>query len=253
MIIVFNPTISQTINPSAYNISAAAEYAISQLDSTYNFNKLFRDDLNFRYYIKSQFPQWLVDQANKNSDVKIIDLIQEFYNFYFSKNGLNLYPNYEHIQNIFFMNLDGLKETYKSLFADFDFDDFIENKEQELREFLIANKKRFIVNKGKKEAYEYFLQTFFPDVYTDFKIGIDETFVLNSASLNEQTLTDGTNYQEFSIVIESSIDEKYEDDFISMLKPVGFYMNLKESPQTFVSMLSYVSKKNPLAVTISGT
>jgi hypothetical protein len=146
-----------------------------------------------------------------------------------------------------------LKETYKSLFADFDFDDFIENKEQELREFLIANKKRFIVNKGKKEAYEYFLQTFFPDVYTDFKIGIDETFVLNAASLNEQTLTDGTNYQEFSIVIESSIDEKYEDDFISMLKPVGFYMNLKESPQTFVSMLSYVSKNNPLAVTISGT
>ncbi len=251
MIIVFNPTISQTINPSAYNISAAAEYAISQLDSTYNFNKLFRDDLNFRYYIKSQFPQWLVNESNKNSDVKIIDLIQEFYNFYFSKNGLNLYPNYEHIQNIFFMNLDGLRETYKSLFADFDFDDFIENKEQALREFLVANKKRFIVNKGKKEAYEYFLQTFFPDVYTDFKIGIDETFILNGASLNEQILTDGTNYQEFSVTIEASIDEKYEDDFISMLKPLGFFMNLKQSPVTLTNSIAVNNTNIPSTLSVT--
>ena len=251
MIIVFNPTISQTINPSAYNISAAAEYAISQLDSTYNFDKLFRDDLNFRYYIKSQFPQWLVNESNKNLDVKIIDLIQEFYNFYFSKNGLNLYPNYEYIQNIFFMNLDGLRETYKSLFADFDFDDFIENKEQALREFLVANKKRFIVNKGKKEAYEYFLQTFFPDVYTDFKIGIDETFILNGASLNEQILTDGTNYQEFSVTIEASIDEKYEDDFISMLKPLGFFMNLKQSPVTLTNSIAVNNTNIPSTLSVT--
>lgn len=251
MILFFNPTSSATIGTTSYNMSAGAEYAISQLKSLYDFSELFRDDLNFRYHIKSQFPQWLINESNKNSDVKIINLIQEFYNFYFSSKGLDLYPNYEHIQDVFLSNQDGLKQTYNSLFAEFDFEDFIVEKESQLREFLISNKKRFIVNKGLNTSYEYFIDTFFPNIEYNFDIGVETTFVLNSSELNEKTLTDGTNYQEYSIGIEASIDEKYEDDFISMLKPVGFYMNLKESPITFNTMLSSVSKNNPFAITIS--
>ena len=253
MILFFNPTSSQSIGPTGMNMSVGAEYAINQLKNLYNFNKLIRGDLNFRYYIENQFPQWIQDQAKTNTDVKIIDLIQEFYNFYFSTNGLNLYPNYEHIQSAFFCNQDGLRAMYSSMFSDFDFDDFIETKEQELREFLISNKSRFVANKGTESSYDYFLATLFADIEYQLSKGIDDTFVLNASEMNDKVITDGTDYQEFSIKIEASIDEKYQDDFISMLKPVGFYMNLKESPQTFVSMLSYVSKKNPLAVTISGT
>ena len=111
MILFFNPTSSQSIGPTGMNMTVGAEYAINQLKQLYDFNKIFRDDLNFRYYVENQFPQWIVDQSKTNSDVKIIDLIQEFYNFYFSKNGLNLYPNYEHIQSVFFSNQDGLRQT----------------------------------------------------------------------------------------------------------------------------------------------
>ena len=100
-------------------------------------------------------------------------------------------------------------------------------------------------------SYEYFIDTFFPNIEYNFDIGVETTLILNSSELNEKILTDGTNYQEYSIGIEASIDEKYQDDFISMLKPVGFYMNLTESPITFNSLLSSISKNNPLAITIS--
>lgn len=251
MILFFNPTSSQSAGPTGMNMSVGAEYAINQLKILYDFNKLIRDDLNFRYYIENQFPQWIQDQAKVNTDIKIIDLIQEFYNFYFSTNGLNLYPNYEHIQSIFFSNQDGLRATYSSLFSDFDFDDFIETKEQELREFLVSNKSRFVVNKGTETSYDYFLSTLFTDIEYQLSKGVDDTFVLNLSEMNDRVITDGTDYQEYSIKIEASIDEKYQDDFISMLKPVGFYMNLKESPITFNTLLSSISKNNPLAITIS--
>jgi len=251
MILFFNPTSSQSVGPTGMDMTVGAEYAINQLKQLYDFNKIFRDDLNFRYYIENQFPQWIVDQSKINSDVKIIDLIQEFYNFYFSKNGLNLYPNYEHIQSAFFSNQDGLRQMYSSLFSDFDFDDFIETKEQELREFLISNKSRFITRKGTESSYDYFLASFFENVEYQLSKGVDDTFILNSSEMNDKTITDGTDYQEFSIKIEASINEKYQDDFISLLKPVGFYMNLTQSPITFNSLLSSISKNNPLAITIS--
>jgi hypothetical protein len=251
MILFFNPTITQTVGPTGMNMTVGAEYAIDQLKELYDFNKIFRSDLNFRYYIENQFPQWVQDQAKKDPDVKIIDLIQEFYNFYFSTNGLNLYPNYEHIQSVFFSNQDGLRSLYSSLFSDFDFDDFISTKEEELRTFLISNKSRFIVNKGTKTSYDYFLDTLFADVEYQLSKGIDETFVLNTSNLNDKTLTDGTDYQEYSIKIEASIDEKYQDDFISLLKPVGFYMNLVDSPQFFAPALSTVNKNKPLSLSVS--
>jgi hypothetical protein len=81
MIILFNPTIGQSLSPNQFSVDVGAEYAIQQLKEIYDFNKLFRPDLNFRYYIENQFPQWIQDQSKKNTDVKIIDLIQEFYNF----------------------------------------------------------------------------------------------------------------------------------------------------------------------------
>jgi len=251
MILFFNPTSSQSIGPTGMNMTVGAEYAINQLKQLYDFNKIFRDDLNFRYYVENQFPQWIVDQSKTNSDVKIIDLIQEFYNFYFSKNGLNLYPNYEHIQSVFFSNQDGLRQTYSSLFSDFDFDDFITSKEDELREFLISNKSRFIANKGMQKSYEYFLDSLFASIQYQLSKGIDDTFVLNASEMNENSFTDGTDLQEYSIKIEASIDEKYQDDFISMLKPVGFYMNLLQSPQTFAQAGSTINKKIPSKVSVS--
>lgn len=251
MILFFNPTISQTVGPTGMNMTVGAEYAISQLKELYDFNKIFRDDLNFRYYIENQFPQWVRDQAKKDSDVKIIDLVQEFYNFYFSTNGLDLYPNYEHIQSVFFSNQEGLRSAYSSLFSDFDFDDFISTKEEELRTFLISNKSRFIANKGTKTSYDYFLDTIFSDVEYQLFKGVDDTFVLNASEMNEKTLTDGTDYQEYSIKIEASIDEKYQDDFIAMLKPVGFYLNLADSPQVFATTISTVNKNKPLTLSVS--
>lgn len=251
MILFFNPTSSQSIGPTGMNMTVGAEYAINQLKQLYDFNKIFRDDLNFRYYVENQFPKWIVDQSKTNSDVKIIDLIQEFYNFYFSKNGLNLYPNYEHIQSVFFSNQDGLRQTYSSLFSDFDFDDFITSKEDELREFLISNKSRFISNKGMQKSYEYFLDSLFASIQYQLSKGIDDTFVLNASEMNENSFTDGTDLQEYSIKIEASIDEKYQDDFISMLKPVGFYMNLLQSPQTLAQAGSTINKKIPSKVSVS--
>jgi hypothetical protein len=251
MILFFNPTITQTVGPTGMNMTVGAEYAINQLKELYDFNKIFRSDLNFRYYIENQFPQWIQDQAKKDSDVKIIDLIQEFYNFYFSSNGLNLYPNYEYIQSVFFSNQDGLRALYSSLFSDFDFDDFISSKEEELRTFLISNKSRFIANKGTRASYDYFLDTLFADVEYQLSKGIDETFVLNTSDLNDKTLTDGTDYQEYSIRIEASIDEKYQDDFIALLKPVGFYMNLVDSPQVFAPAISAINKNKPLTLSVS--
>ncbi len=152
MILFFNPTITQTVGPTGMNMTVGAEYAINQLKELYDFNKIFRSDLNFRYYIENQFPQWIQDQAKKDSDVKIIDLIQEFYNFYFSSNGLNLYPNYEYIQSVFFSNQDGLRALYSSLFSDFDFDDFISSKEEELV-FAALNHDLGKIGNGEQEGY----------------------------------------------------------------------------------------------------
>jgi hypothetical protein len=253
MIIFFNPTIAEEKTPSQYDFNTAAEYVLSQLKSDYNFNSIVRNDLNFKYFIEDQFPKWIIKESKTNVNVKIIELIQEFYNFYFSKNGLNLYPNYEYLQNIFFTNEESIKEYYNSLFADFDFEDFYDTKKTELREFLISNKSRFISNKGNKSSYDYFLKTLFPDNNYRFVLGVDETFVLNSSQLNDKTITDGVNYQEFSILLLSLINEKYQDDFISMLKPMGFNMNLIKDQELITSQLTSVSKVTPskIAVTLS--
>lgn len=229
MILFFtNPNLGATASITSYGLNAGAEYAIGVLKGQFDFAQLTNTDKKFNYTVEHQFPSWLVSEARKNSSVNTIELVQRYYDWVFSTSGLNLYPNYEDIQNVFYMNFDSLKETYKSLFPDFGFDDFGRDYETELREFLVANKKRFIVNKGNQDSFKYFIQTFFGSVLDDYEMsyGVDNTLVLNQGTLNGDYLTEGANRQEFGIILTAFIPEKYQDDFISMMKPIGFRFDL---------------------------
>jgi hypothetical protein len=229
MILFFtNPNLGATAAITSYGLNAGAEYALGVLKTEFDFDQLTSTDKKFNYTVEHQFPSWLVSEARKNNSVNTINLIQRYYDWVFSTSGLDLYPNYEDIQNVFYMNFDSLKETYKSLFSDFDFDDFGQDYETELREFLVSNKKRFIVNKGNQDSFKYFIQTFFNSVLDDYEMtyGVDNTLVLNQGTLNGDYMTEGANRQEFGIILTAYIPEKYQDDFISMMKPIGFRFDL---------------------------
>ena len=54
----------------------------------------------------------------------------------------------------------------------------------------------------------------------------NDVFILNNSNTNEDTLSDGSSLQEFSIRLEADIDEKYQDDLINLVKPMGFHFDL---------------------------
>ena len=118
MIIFFaNPNLGATAGITAYNVNAAAQNAINILQNTYNLDEIISGNKKFNYTIEHQLPKWLVVQAKNDSSINIVKYLQAYYDWIFSSNGLDLYPNYEDIQNVFYMNFDSLQETYKSLFC----------------------------------------------------------------------------------------------------------------------------------------
>lgn len=250
MIIFFNQNKDQTFALTEYNLEAGAEYALGLINAAYSQKKL-SNNLNYNYSISHHFPQWILDETQTNSEAKIVDFIQELYNFLFSQSGLNLTPNYENIQDIYVTNKNYLKEYYSSLFSDFDFSDF--EDEQLLREFLISNKTRFVGIKGTEDSYRYFIKTFFNSELDDFSLNYGtDTMTLNAASLNETYLTNGTDKQDRSILIQADIPEKYEDDFKALLKPMGFYFNLVRAEKSVISTSITASEKlSPYAIVLS--
>jgi len=234
MIIFFNQNKNQNLTPAQLDLNAGAEYALGVLNQNYTLETT-RNNRNYSYRIQNQFPSWLITESENNSSYNTINLVQELYNWIFSKNGLDLYPNFENLQNPFYTNQESLKKIYSSLFSNFDFSDF--NDIKVLREFLISNKEKFIEKKGTEESFKVFIQTFFDSAFNDFKIeyGSDNTFLLNESDTNTEVLSDGRYNQEFSIKLEANIDEKYQDDFVSLLKPMGFYFDLVGSENTLFS------------------
>lgn len=250
MIIFFNQNKDKTFALTEYNLEAGAEYALGLINAAYSQKKV-SNNLNYTYSISHHFPQWILDESQTNSEVKIVDFIQELYNFLFSTAGLNLTPNYENIQDIYVTNKNYLKEYYSSLFSDFDFLDFEDT--QSLREFLISNKTRFVGIKGTEDSYRYFIKTFFNSELDDFSLNYGtDTMTLNAASLNETYLTNGTDKQDRSILIQADIPEKYEDDFKALLKPMGFYFNLVRAEKSVISTSITASEKlSPYAIVLS--
>jgi len=242
-----NPNLGATANITQYNVDAGCEYALGVLNSQYDLATIASTDRKFFYSVEHQFPSWLVKESKTDSDIKIIELIQRYYDWVFSTSGLDLYPNYEDIQNVFYTNFASIKETYKSLFADFDFDDFGEDYDKELREFLISNKKRFIVNKGNQDSFKYFIQTFFDSILDDYSItfGVNDTMVLNQGTLNTDYLTEGRNRQEFAIILTAYIPEKYQDDFISLMKPLGIRFDLIKGQKSSVTFINAAERYSP--------
>jgi hypothetical protein len=234
MILFFNQNKNQNLTPAELDLNAGAEYAIAILNQTHNTQEV-RNNRNYSYRVQNQFPSWLITESEDNSSYNTINLVQELYNWIFSKNGLDLYPNFENLQNPFYTNEESLKKIYSSLFSNFDFSDF--NDIKILREFLISNKQKFIEKKGTEESFKIFIQTFFNSAFNDFKIeyGSNGTFLLNQSNTNTEILSDGRYNQEFSIKLEANIDEKYQDDLISLLKPMGFYFDLVNSENTLFS------------------
>ncbi len=248
MILFFtNPNLAATGGIAQYNTDAGCEYAISVLGTQFDLETLASTDRKFFYSVEHQFPAWLVKEAKADPDINTINLIQKYYDWVFSASGLDLYPNYEDIQNVFYMNFSSLKETYKSLFSDFDFDDFGEEYESELRQFLISNKKRFVVNKGNQDSFKYFIQTFFDSVLDDYSItfGVNETMILNQGVLNSDALTEGRNKQEFGIILTAYIPEKYQDDFISLMKPLGIRFDLIKGQKSSVTFINAAERYSP--------
>jgi hypothetical protein len=250
MIIFFNQNKDQVFALTEYNLEAGAEYALGLINSAYSVKKV-NNNLNYTYSVSHQFPQWIIDETRTNSEAKIIDFVQELYNFLFSSSGLNLTPNYENIQDIYLTDINYLKEYYNSLFSDFDFNDFDDT--QALRDFLISNKTRFIGSKGTEDSYKYFIKTFFNAELDDYSLNYgNDTMTLNGGSLNETYLTNGIDKQERSILLQADIPEKYEDDLKSLLKPMGFYFNLVRSEKTVISTTITASEKlSPYSIVLS--
>ena len=193
MIIFFNQNKDQVFALTEYNLEAGAEYALGLINSAYPIKKV-NNNLNYTYSVSHQFPQWIIDETRTNSEAKIIDFIQELYNFLFSSSGLNLTPNYENIQDIYLTDTNYLKEYYNSLFSDFDFTDFDDT--QALKDFLISNKIRFVGSKGTEDSYKYFIKTFFNAELDDYSLNYgNDTMTLNGGSLNETYLTNGIDKQ----------------------------------------------------------
>jgi len=235
MIIFFNQNKDQVFTVNQLNTSAGAEYAIKLINSTYNLSETLNERRNFTYFVENQFPNWLIKDVEENSSYKIIDFVQELYNWIYSPDGLDLYPNFENLQNAFYTNEDSLRKIYSSIFTDFDFKDFTDLTS--LREFLISNKKKFVEKKGTQNSIQYFLETFFGSQLNDYTIeyGVNDVFVLNNSNTNEDTLSNGSSLQEYSIRLEADIDEKYQDDLINLIKPMGFNFDLVKAENSIYS------------------
>ena len=252
MIIFFNQNKDQVFTVNQLNTSAGAEYAIKLINSTYNLSETLNERRNFAYFVENQFPNWLIKDVEENSSYKIIDFVQELYNWIYSPEGLDLYPNFENLQNAFYTNEDSLRKIYSSLFTDFDFEDFTDLTS--LREFLISNKKKFIEKKGTQNSIQYFLETFFGSQLNDYTIeyGVNDVFVLNSSNTNEDTLSNGSSLQEYSIRLEVDIDEKYQDDLINLIKPMGFNFDLVKAENSIYSgSVTGTDKVEPYEIVVS--
>ena len=252
MIIFFNQNKDQVFTVNQLNTSAGAEYAIKLINSTYNLSETLNERRNFAYFVENQFPNWLIKDVEENSSYKIIDFVQELYNWIYSPEGLDLYPNFENLQNAFYTNEDSLRKIYSSIFTDFDFEDFTDLTS--LREFLISNKKKFIEKKGTQNSIQYFLETFFGSQLNDYTIeyGVNDVFVLNSSNTNEDTLSNGSSLQEYSIRLEVDIDEKYQDDLINLIKPMGFNFDLVKAENSIYSgSVTGTDKVEPYEIVVS--
>jgi len=252
MIIFFNQNKDQVFTVNQLNTSAGAEYAIKLINSTYNLSETLNERRNFTYFVENQFPNWLIKDVEENSSYKIIDFVQELYNWIYSPDGLDLYPNFENLQNAFYTNEDSLRKIYSSIFTDFDFEDF--TNLDSLREFLISNKKKFVEKKGTQNSIQYFLETFFGSQLNDYTIeyGVNDVFVLNSSNTNEDTLSNGSSLQEYSIRLEADIDEKYQDDLINLIKPMGFNFDLVKAENSIYSgSVEGTDKVEPYEIVVS--
>lgn len=252
MIIFFNQNKDQVFTVNQLNTSAGAEYAIKLINSTYNLSETLNERRNFAYFVENQFPNWLIKDVEENSSYKIIDFVQELYNWIYSPEGLDLYPNFENLQNAFYTNEDSLRKIYSSIFTDFDFEDFTDLTS--LREFLISNKKKFVEKKGTQNSIQYFLETFFGSQLNDYTIeyGVNDVFILNSSNTNEDTLSNGSSLQEYSIRLEADIDEKYQDDLINLIKPMGFNFDLVKAENSIYSgSVTGTDKVEPYEIVVS--
>lgn len=252
MIIFFNQNKDQVFTTNQLDINAGAEYAIKLINSNFNISDTLNERRNFAYFVENQFPNWLIKESEENTSYKIIEFIQELYNWAYSPDGLDLYPNYENIQNIFYTNEESLRKIYSSIFTDFDFNDF--TNVSSLREFLISNKKKFVDKKGTQNSIKYFLETFFDSQLDDYTIeyGVNDVFVLNSSNINEDTLSNGSSLQEYSIRLEADIDEKYQDDLINLVKPMGFHFDLVKAENSIYSgSVTRTDKVDPYEIVVS--
>lgn len=252
MILFFNQNKNQSLAPNELDVNAGAEYAIGVLNTNYNISESLNTRRNFSYLIENQFPIWIIEDVQSNSSYKIIDFVQELYNWIYSPDGLDLYPNFENLQNAFYTNEDSLRKIYSSIFTDFDFEDFTDLTS--LREFLISNKKKFVDKKGTQNSIQYLLETFFGSQLNDYTIeyGVNDVFVLNSSNTNEDTLSNGSSLQEYSIRLEADIDEKYQDDLINLIKPMGFNFDLVKAENSIYSgSVTGTDKVEPYEIVVS--
>ena len=111
MILFFtNPDLAATGGIAQYNTDAGCEYAIGVLGTQFDLETLASTDRKFFYSVEHQFPAWLVKEAKADTDINNIKLIKKYYDWVFSTSGLDLYPNYEDNQNVFYMNFSSLKQ-----------------------------------------------------------------------------------------------------------------------------------------------
>jgi hypothetical protein len=103
MILFFNQNKDQVFTVNQLDTNAGAEYAIKLINSTYNLSETLNERRNFAYFVENQFPNWLIKDVEQNTSYKIIDFIQELYNWTYAPSGLDLYPNFENLQNIFLL------------------------------------------------------------------------------------------------------------------------------------------------------
>ena len=119
---------------------------------------------------------------------------------------------------------------------------------------MISNKKKFIEKKGTQNSIKYFLETFFDSQLNDYTIeyGVNDVFILNNSNTNEDTLSDGSSLQEFSIRLEADIDEKYQDDLINLVKPMGFHFDLVKAENSIYSgSVTGTDKVDPYEIVVS--
>ena len=72
------------------------------------------------------------------------------------------------------------------------------------------------------------------------------------SNTNEDTLSDGSSLQEFSIRLEADIDEKYQDDMINLMKPMGFNFDLvKAETSIYSGSVTGTDKVEPYEIVVS--